>query len=119
MGKLVRGRGGWGTGYGGDGDNFVGDWRKGKEVSRHLDIVGSEGDLKYIGETDLWQSLRKLAYLSHWYVGNMVGKSICSFIVDSWNVGFWNLVWGSTFPSQGDRYWEYRKVLLPFLRVLF
>lgn len=84
MGKLVRGRGGWGTGYGGDGDNFVGDWRKGKEVSRHLDIVGSEGDLKYVGETDLWQSLRKLAYLSHWYVGNMVGKSMlliyCRFL---------------------------------------
>lgn len=64
-GGWVRGRGGWGTGYGGDGDNFVGYWRKGKEFSRHLDIVGSEGDLKYIGETDLWQSLRKLAYLSH------------------------------------------------------
>lgn len=26
---------------------------KSKEFSRHLDIVGSEGDLKYIGETDL------------------------------------------------------------------
>ena len=63
-GNLIRGRGGWGTGYDGDGDNFVGGWRKGKEFWGHLDIVDCEGDF-YSGETDLWQSLRKLAYLSH------------------------------------------------------